>query len=143
MKKIINRKLYNTDTATKIAHYELNVSKDDPTWYEEDLYRKRSGEYFIHGSGNELTRYAQTKPEIGSRAGESIVFLTYAQAEEWSKRHMPPKEYSAEFGKIKKSDKRMHITLSISEDAADTARRNAAQCGIRLSAYIERLIMEK
>ena len=49
MKKIINKKLYDTSTATCIAEYSGPARVSDFSFYRETLYRKRTGEYFIHG----------------------------------------------------------------------------------------------
>ena len=59
MKKIINGKLYNTETAKKLAEYSNDCTWSDFRCLEEALYRKRTGEYFLYGSGGPLTGYAE------------------------------------------------------------------------------------
>lgn len=44
MKKIINKKLYDTSTATCIAEYSGPARVSDFSFYRETLYRKRTGE---------------------------------------------------------------------------------------------------
>ena len=46
MKKIINRKKYDTETATQIADYWNGLSKSDFNIVYEILYRKRNNEFF-------------------------------------------------------------------------------------------------
>ena len=46
MKKIINGKMYNTDTARKVASCEHGDGPRDFRYYSESLYCKRTGEYF-------------------------------------------------------------------------------------------------
>ena len=45
MKKIINGKTYNTETAKEISEWSEGVYRDF-TYIGETLYRKRTGEYF-------------------------------------------------------------------------------------------------
>ena len=88
MKKIINGKRYDTATATRLAHYESSVPVGDFDWFEEDLYRKKSGEFFIHGQGNAASRYSRPAATGGSAGGEGIIPLTYEQAAAWGEAHM-------------------------------------------------------
>ena len=141
MKKIINGKRYDTATATRLAHYESSVPVGDFDWFEEDLYRKKSGEFFIHGQGNAASRYSRPAATGGSAGGEGIIPLTYEQAAAWGEAHMDAGQYEAVFGEVSEDGGKTVLSLSVSSAASDTARRNAAQAGITLSAYIERLIM--
>ena len=43
MKKVINRRMYNTDTAEEIDNYESHYLSSDFHYYEETLYRKKTG----------------------------------------------------------------------------------------------------
>ena len=45
MRTIINRKIYDTETAEKVAHF------DDTDTLTEDLYRTTKGVFFLHGQG--------------------------------------------------------------------------------------------
>ena len=71
MKRVINGKLYNTNTAVELACYEANAT-DSLNYITERLYRKRTGEYFIHGEGGTRTRYAASDGDGWSRGGEAI-----------------------------------------------------------------------
>lgn len=57
MKKIIDGKMYDTDTAQYICGYNTG-DKDDSEYQEEELYRKKNGEFFVKGRGGEDTVYA-------------------------------------------------------------------------------------
>mgnify|MGYP003378871881 FL=1 len=50
MKKIVNKRTYNTNTATKIGTY-CEGQFGDPAGYEESLYKTKKGQYFLHGIG--------------------------------------------------------------------------------------------
>ena len=45
MRTIINRKVYDTETAEKVAHF------DGADTLIEDLYRTTKGVFFLHGQG--------------------------------------------------------------------------------------------
>ena len=47
MKKIINGKIYDTDTAKEIDSISHGDGPRDFRYYHEVLYRKRTGEYFL------------------------------------------------------------------------------------------------
>ncbi len=51
MKKVINGKMYNTDTAKEIESYTNGLSWTDFNFICKTLYQKRTGEYFIFISG--------------------------------------------------------------------------------------------
>ena len=59
MRAIINGKKYDTSTAEYIASASYSGSRSDFQWWEEDLYRKRTGEFFVSGEGGPMTRYAR------------------------------------------------------------------------------------
>ena len=47
MKKIINSKKYDTKTAKEIGIYCASLSVSDFGYFEETLYRKKTGEFFL------------------------------------------------------------------------------------------------
>ena len=53
MKRIIEGKMYNTDTATCIGSYEYSNLRDYRYLYEE-LYQKKNGKFFLSGEGGPL-----------------------------------------------------------------------------------------
>ncbi|WP_296012795.1 hypothetical protein [uncultured Adlercreutzia sp.] len=66
-----NGKLYDTDTAVRVLVAESEVARKNPRFYEQTLYRKRTGEFFLHCVGGpespaaRFTRPGQSKPEGG------------------------------------------------------------------------------
>ena len=56
MKKIINGKLYDTETAKLIGRSYHGEGPRDFRHYSEELYRKRTGEYFLYGEGGPMSR---------------------------------------------------------------------------------------
>ena len=54
MKKIINGKTYNTETAKKLANWDNEIYGSFDS-IEETLYQKRTGEFFLAGEGGAST----------------------------------------------------------------------------------------
>lgn len=96
MKKIINGKRYDTETAEEIGFWSTERSVTDFSYCEETLYRKRTGEFFIHGGGGARTKYA--KEEYGMYGwGEAIVPLTEGEAKTWVEQKLDADTYEALF----------------------------------------------
>ncbi len=58
MKKSINRKVYNTETATLVKSQVYSYF-GDPAGYEENLYKTARGDYFVHGIGGPESKYPE------------------------------------------------------------------------------------
>ncbi len=139
MKKIIDGKLYNTETARALGSW----SGDDRgsfQWFEETLHQKKTGEFFLYGCGHADSPYAKSCSDGTMGPGEAIRPLSYNAARKWAERRLSADEYEAIFGEIAEDDSRVAVNLSLSAAAADRARRAAAERGRTLSAYIEGLI---
>jgi len=88
MKRIIEGKRYNTDTAQKIASYDNGCGGGDFDCLEETLYHTKAGALFIHGRGGARTWYASSSE--GGRcfsSGEDIIPYTKAETKEWLELH--------------------------------------------------------
>lgn len=137
MKKVINGKVYDTNTATQIAYWESG-SKTSPSWYEETLFRKRNGEMFLFGRGYATSPYAQRNPDGNLSVGSAIRPISWEDAQLWAKDKLDDVDFDKLFGE--EDDGRVTTTISFSRKAHATARRNALRLGISTSAYIELLI---
>ena len=60
MKKIINGKKYNTETAKEVGYRSSGGSTSDFSYWCQTLYRKRTGEFFLYGEGGPMTSYARS-----------------------------------------------------------------------------------
>ncbi len=83
MKKIINGKKYDTETAIEIAQYWNHLSPTDFANLYEKLYRKKTGEYFLFGEGGPMTKYAKSCGSNSWCSGKAIIPLTLKEAKEW------------------------------------------------------------
>jgi hypothetical protein len=86
MKKVIDGKLYNTDTATLVADYEPFSNRSDFNWWCEELYVTNKGNWFIFGTGGPASQYS--KSGGGSAWGSSdIRAIEPFHAYEWLESH--------------------------------------------------------
>lgn len=85
MKKIINGKTYNTETAREIAAlYSSGLSKSDFRFWSEALYLTKKGVYFLHGEGGAMTQWATKNGDGSTSWGRDIVALSEAEALSWA-----------------------------------------------------------
>ena len=83
MTRIINGKRYNTETATELVAWDNGRYGGDFNRCEETLYRTKSGNYFIHGNGGPMSRWACSCGDNSWGGGDGINGLTTAEALEW------------------------------------------------------------
>jgi len=100
MKKIINGKKYDTDTATACGEYNNGLGVGDFNSLSETLYRKKTGEFFLHGDGGAMTRYGKHDGDGMQCGGADIVPISEAEAREWGENHLEADEYEALFGEV-------------------------------------------
>lgn len=97
MKKIIGGRCYNTDTAKNLGSTGYSHPGDFSFWVER-LYRKKTGEFFLHGVGGPMSKYAhQVGPNEWS-GGEEIHPLSLEEAREWAEKNLETEEYEQIFG---------------------------------------------
>lgn len=137
MKKIINRKLYDTDTATEIGRDGNGYNASDFNCVLETLYRKRTGEYFLHGEGGARSRYASREGNMWGW-GQQIIPLTYDEAQDWAEKHLTADEYAEAFGLPDEGDdSKTVITITLPTQKAAALRQAAEKAGMSIGAYID------
>lgn len=140
MKKIISNKVYDTEKAECMGEWNNGCYTDRSRYCSECLYRKRTGEFFLHGSGGAMSKYAVSHGNNNWGGGEKIIPLTYQSAQDWAEEHLSGEEYESIFGAVVEDESRQALTLSMSSAVVERAKRAAAKAGVSLSAYIESLI---
>ena len=136
MKKIINGKMYDTDTAKELGSWSNGYSTNDFNFVNETLYRKRTGEFFLCGEGGAMTKYSTRTGDSWS-SGKEIIPLNYEKAQEWAESNLDADEYEQIFGAIAEDDSKTTICVSISVQTAEKIKRAAAKSGMTISEYIE------
>ena len=140
MKKIINNKRYDTNTAKKVAEYDNDTARSDFNFYHEDLYQKRTGEFFLYGQGNAASKYAERAFPDGWQSGEKIIPITVDEAREWAERTQDADTYESIFGVVDEDSEKAVTTICISQSAVKKLKEMASDYKISMSAVVEGLI---
>lgn len=140
MKKIINNKLYNTDTAEEVGSWGNGRYDRDFSRCSETLYRKRTGEFFLYGEGGPMSKYAESCGNNSWSGSEKIIPLTYEAARSWAEEHLDADDYESLFGPVSEDGSRVSVGYSLAASTVDTIRRRAAALGISASAYLDQLV---
>jgi len=82
MKKIINGKIYNTDTATRIGG-DVHSFPGDFRYEDTDLYRTKKGAWFISGEGGAYSRWSRPCGRNGMSGGSGIQAMSATEALAW------------------------------------------------------------
>lgn len=142
MKKIINGKVYDTATAKKVASWYSSYARNDFHYFEEELYQKKTGEFFLYGEGNAASPYSKSCGQNEWCGSEKIQPLTYMEAQEWAEKHLDGDEYCEIFGEPDESGETVTLGLNVSAAAAAKLKAEAAKLGIPQGKLLERWIME-
>ena len=97
MKKIINGRRYDTTTAKEIGNASYSGSVTDFQWWDETLYLKRTGEFFIYGEGGPASKYSRSTGQNSWSGGEKIIPLSIEEAKEWAEKYLDADEYEELF----------------------------------------------
>ena len=82
MKKVIDGKVYNTETATLVAEYDNGYYGGDFNKMEEALFKSPKGQFFLAGSGGPMSKYAERQGNTSS-SGSGLTLLTEQEALSW------------------------------------------------------------
>lgn len=139
MKKIIDGKKYNTESAKKMAGHDNGYAVNDFNYMAETLYRKKTGEFFLHGEGGGLSRYAS---EIGDSMGwgEQIIPLTEKEADEWAEARLEVDEYEAIFGEVREDYSDKIVNATITARSHEVLRRLQTRTGKTMGEIMDKLI---
>ena len=140
MKKIINGKVYDTATAASVGSWSFGNGFRDFHYVHETLYRKKTGEFFLHGEGGARTQYAEHVDQNTWSGGERIMPMSYAEAQKWAEEHLDGDEYEAIFGAVVEDDTKASVTYRLPASTVETLKRRAAEQGVGVSEYLESLL---
>ena len=140
MKKIINGKVYDTDTAKEMAFWSNNLGPRDFSFVVETLYQKRTGEFFLLGEGGPSTKYAKSAGQNWWSGGSKIIPLDWESARKWAEDHLDADDYESIFGPVVEDDSKTTINLSLPVSLVEQLKRDSSKSGMGLSAYVEHLL---
>lgn len=140
MRKIIDGRRYDTERAKKMAGW-WNGHTDFSTCQEE-LFRKKTGEYFLYGFGGPMSIYATPVDQNTRTGGSAIRPLSYEEARAWAEERLDADEYAELFEPIPEDEacELVQMKFYLSAGTADALRRMSQETGIQPSALAEKLL---
>lgn len=97
MRKIIDGKLYDTDTATKICEIYCPHHRGDFQWHDTALYRTKNNAFFLAGRGGAASMWARAVPS-GSTGGEGLRAVSIEEAKRLVEQNADVATYEEAFG---------------------------------------------
>ena len=91
MKKVINGKRYDTETAALVAADSFSDYGDFGYWSEE-IYRTKRGNWFLVGEGGAMSPYARAAGQNETRGGSVLIPFTKKEALTWLEAHTSDSE---------------------------------------------------
>lgn len=143
MNKVIRGKRYNTESAKLVGTWEANEPENSDFWEKEELYQKRSGEFFLIGQGGAQTQYARFSMGGESKPGVELRPIEPEEASDWAEEHLTADEYEALFGPVAEDGSRGRITLTLLNSTIETVRREAQRRKMNFNEYLEKLIAQQ
>lgn len=128
MKKIINGKVYDTNTAKEICCKEPIEYQNDLYYSCKTLYRKKTGEFFFNIFSNQ--------------SGNKIEPISFNDAKSFVEEYGTAEQYEALFGEPDESGEAVTLGLQVSAAAAAKLKQEAARLGIPQGKLLERCILE-
>lgn len=140
MEKIINGKRYNTETAELIAERTNNLRSFD--YIHEELYRKRTGEFFISGEGGARSKYARRIEQNTWSDGWALVPITDEEAKTWLEEHSDAETYERCFAVDEEDDGLVRLNVNITQEDSEKIRSYARRCGKSVADVVRMMIAQ-
>lgn len=142
MKKIINGKVYDTDTARYVGSWENGCYQNDYNYVSEELYCKRTGEYFLYGEGGAGTKYSEMIGTNSWSSGEMIIPLTYDIARKWAEEHLKADDYLEEFEPMPDDNTKTNCTFYMGNGTIELLKDYARKQQKSMSECLENIIID-
>lgn len=140
MKKIINGKVYSTDTAKRVAIYYSGYDPNDFHYYTEELYQKKTGEFFLFGYGKAASPYSERFGSNEWCGGSKIIPLSFKDAQEWAEKHLDGEDYCEIFGEPDEDDENVLLGVRVSAASAHKLKKLSMKDNVSQNKIIEYLI---
>jgi hypothetical protein len=144
MRKIIDGKVYDSETAKKIGQWKNDYTCDHSNYCEESLFLKKTGEFFIHGYGGTMSKYAKKNGNNKWSDSSVIKPIPFAKAKKWAMEMLNGEEYEANFGLVTEDENRITISISITTSTHEKLKRlNRERANTSISKIIEKMVLSK
>src|SRR5690554_91779 len=134
MKRIISGRRYDTQTAKLVGHTSYSTPGSLDYW-REDLYRKKTGEFFLHGQGGPMSKYLERTGENEWSYGHEIRPISMDRAKAWAEKYLDADEYEKIFGKVEEG--KVQISTWIEESIKDQIDKLRDEKGITIADIIK------
>lgn len=138
MKKTIKGSVFDTTTAKHLGGYSY-LKPGDFSYFSEDLYKTRSGKYFIHGAGGSASVYAEQVSQNEWNAGETIFAVSLERAKEWAEENLDCDLYIEIFGVPSEVEQKI-MTFSLNTNVEFLLRAEQEKTGKSISAVVSEII---
>lgn len=142
MKKILNGKVYDTETARRVGVWSSSEDPREFQYVEETLFRKKNGEFFLHGLGGPASVYRVATSENSWKTGEKILPLSFDQARQWAEIHLTADEYEAAFGPVQEDGSRSNVHMFLSSGLWEATKQEASRRGVNVSELVESILRD-
>ena len=139
MKKIIKGKQYDTETATALGCFRKGA-KGDLNYMREELFRKKTGEYFLYGKGGASTKYSVLVQNNTWSGSEKIIPLEFSDAQAWAEQNLKDDEYKSIFGEVTEDDESEVVTARVSASTLAKLQRHQSISGETIGTIVEKAI---
>lgn len=140
MRKVIHGKMYDTETASFCGSEKFG-NYGDYKFLWETLYRKKTGEFFLHCEGGAGTYYGQDVATNARQQGELIDPLNYDEAKSWAEEHLTGDEYESIFGEVPEDDESSKVlTARVSAATLAKLQRHQSVSGETIGSIVEKAI---
>ena len=139
MKKIIKGSVFDTTTAKHLGGYSY-LKPGDFSYFSENLYKTRSGKYFIHGSGGSASPYSKQVSQNEWEAGETIFAVSMERAKDWAEENLDGDTYIEIFGEPEESEQKI-MTFSLNTSVESLLRTEQEKTGKNLSDIVSELVV--
>ncbi|MBQ9291475.1 MAG: hypothetical protein IJ210_15310 [Clostridia bacterium] len=140
MKKIIKGKVYDTETAKKLGCYENMQDVRNFNHFEEELYRKKTGEFFLYGHGGPASKYSQRVEQNTWSGGEDIIPLDFDNARAWAEENLDADEYEYIFGAVSEDEEDRTIHFKLPADLDRKLTDMATECKTSKSDLLRQMV---
>ena len=138
MKKVISGKLYNTETAKMLGKAYSEADRSSWSFWMEELYKTKSGAYFMYGEGGPQTKYASSSGNNNWGYGEKLYPMTPESARKWAEENLTADEYSAVFGEPEEAgDTKEPLNITITVELKRRLEKMKEETGKSISQIIE------
>lgn len=137
MKRVIDGRSYNTETAIKLCSLESPTPyTNDFHWHNTILYQTKGGAFFLAGEGGAMSRWSKPCGQNSRVGGEGISPVSAAEAKEILERENATEALERVFGQCPEAGEgEAAILVRLPANVATSLKRQAAEDGKSLNQH--------